>query len=120
MPVCFWNQALRCRPELSGEVIFGFDQTALLRKDRRRERSGLAWLSCARQPILQARPRATVVSRHARNRTTNTRVANFVEMKPADGSATTVRTAVKIAIRAKTIVHPSIYRFLRSGTGCPA
>jgi hypothetical protein len=49
-----------------------------------------------------------LVNRHARKRTPNTRVASFVEIKPAAGPAVNVREAVSMAINAKTIIHPSI------------
>jgi hypothetical protein len=35
-------------------------------------------------------------------------VASFVEIKPAAGPAVSVSAAVKMAIKANTIIHPSI------------
>jgi hypothetical protein len=36
-------------------------------------------------------------------------VATLVEMMSAEGPATTVITAANIAMKPKTIIHPSIY-----------
>ena len=65
--------------------------------------------------IFQARPRARLVRRHTKKSTPNTRVASLAPITPAAGPAAMVMTAASIAMRAKTIIHPSIYKF--SGPG---